>query len=368
MIPSLYIHLPFCDAICHYCDFEKVLKGTFSEERYLDRLLAEIEAFSIPRYSLKTIYVGGGTPTALSEEGLRRLLSYLSLHFGQVEEFTVEANPESLTPGKALLFKRYGVNRVSLGVEAADPKRLQFLGRNHSLEDVRRAVRILKRDGIRNINLDFIYGLPGMTTEDLQKDLSFAFSLRPTHLSFYALQVEEGTVFGNERLVPLSDEKEASMYALLTRKLAEKGYRRYEVSNFALKGYESQHNLNYWRDGQYYAAGVSASGYLGNLRYTDTRSLTRYLDGFTDRKSETLTPKDEEFEYLMLHLRLAEGFSLTEFQNRFHKDFLLAYRENLSRVAGSVSHRKDRFRIRPSHLYTMDFILLDLLKFPDENR
>jgi putative oxygen-independent coproporphyrinogen III oxidase len=216
---SLYLHIPFCDCLCSYCDFAKVLSGTFSESRYLDCLLQEIAAKAIPEDSLKTIYIGGGTPSALSAAGLTRLLGYLHSHFPSVIEFTLEANPESLTPAKAHLLSIYGVNRVSLGVQCVNPELLKRLRRNHTNADVGKAILLLRKNGISNINLDFIYGLPGMTAQDLQDDFAFAFKLNPTHLSFYSLQIEKGTYFYNEKVPAASDEELARQYKRILLKL-----------------------------------------------------------------------------------------------------------------------------------------------------
>ncbi len=367
MIPSLYIHIPFCEKICNYCDFAKVLSSSSDTGKYIDRLLNEISSLNIKDDSLETVYIGGGTPTCLNNKGLTRLLSYLHDHFPHLKEFTIEGNPESLTHKKAALLKKYGVNRVSLGVQSANEETLKYLGRNHNLKDVIEAVSYLRECGIDNINLDFIYGLPKETTTDLKKDIDFALSLNPTHLSFYALQIEESTIFYNRRLIPLDDDMERDLYDYLRKVLREHGYSRYEVSNFSKPNFESLHNKNYWHDGQYYAAGLSASGYVVNERYTDTRSLTRYMNGFTDRKKEVIDEETEEFEFLMLNLRLEKGFELEEFSKRFQKDFLKSYAENIDKVRDSLLITDKSVAIIPDKLYIMDNILLDLLKLPDDN-
>jgi oxygen-independent coproporphyrinogen-3 oxidase len=358
---SLYLHIPFCDALCSYCDFAKVLSGTFSESRYLDCLLQEIDSKAIPEDSLKTIYIGGGTPSALSEAGLKRLLCYLHGHFPSVSEFTLEANPESLTPSKAHLLAVDGVNRVSLGVQSVNPDLLKRLRRNHTPADAEKAVLLLKKEGITNINLDFIYGLPGMVSKDLQDDFAFAFRLQPKHLSFYSLQIEEGTFFYNEKVPAASDEELFRQYKTILRTLESHGYPRYEVSNFAKPGYESQHNLTYWHDQTYYACGLGASQYLGNLRSTNTKSMTRYLAGDTNPTLDVIRPEDEKLEYLMLNLRLAEGFSLKEYQERFQEDFLKKYFSVKNEIGNALVTSGGRIRLRKDKFYVMDGILLKLV-------
>lgn len=360
-ISSLYIHIPFCDSICPYCDFSKVLTGSFSQEQYVSLLLEEIESFSIPPHSLKTIYIGGGTPSVLTTENLERLLSYLSAFFDPVEEFTIEANPESLSEEKIVLLQKHHVNRVSLGVQSVNTSILKTLERKHTNEDVETCVNLLREHGIENINLDFIYGLPTMTNSDLLNDLSFAYKLKPKHLSFYALQLEEGTLFYVKHLKNVTDELLASMYEHVCQDLQKHGYFRYEVSNFALPEYESKHNCVYWHDDYYYAAGLSASGYLPSLRYTNTKSITRYLSRQNKRQEEKLTSEDEEFEYLMLNLRLVNGFTLDDFQKRFGKDFLFAYKKEIPTLEDALIVENGRVHFKPEKLYVMDYYLLKLL-------
>lgn len=366
MVDALYIHIPFCDHICSYCDFPKVLCGTFSQRQYMDTLLWELESHNIPEDSLKTIYLGGGTPSALSLDCLESLLSYLHRHFPSVEEFTMECNPESLSKEKIELAKRYGVNRFSIGVQTARQDILKKLNRAHTNEDVIRCVQDLKRCGIDNYNLDFIYGLPSQNEADVLDDVCFALSLSPKHLSFYSLQIEEGTLLYSKHIPAVSDDTYATEYEMILSALKKNGFQRYEVSNFAIPSYESKHNLTYWHDREYYAAGLGASGYLGNLRYANTKSMNHYLQKNFRYQQEILSKGDEEFEFLMLNLRLAQGFSLDEFQRRFQKDFLSSYQDSLKKVQDRVCIEEGRFFIREDYLYTMDNILLELLKLPEE--
>ncbi len=325
MIKALYIHIPFCEKICAYCDFAKVMTGTFSHWDYLKVLLADIESQKIPYDSLETIYIGGGTPSCLSLDELDILLSYLYEHFPSVKEFTLEANPESLDKDKIRLCQMYGVNRISLGAQAANDDILKTLNRNHKTADLIRCCNDLHDLHFDNFNLDFIYGLPFMTKKDLDDDIALSLRLKSKHLSYYSLQIEEGTMFYNQKVEAQDDEVMREMYDYLRNKLQEAGFARYEVSNFAIPGYESRHNLTYWHDEEYYAAGLSASGYVNNIRFTNTRSMTKYLKGDFAPSKETIDLKQEEFEFLMLNLRLVQGFSLDKFKSRFQKDFLISY-------------------------------------------
>lgn len=362
MVKSLYIHIPFCDGICSYCDFAKVFSNTFSHKKYLDVLLDEIKSLNIKEDSLNTIYIGGGTPSCLTEEELIYLLSYLNFHFKNVNEFTLEANPESLSKEKIKICHKYGVNRISLGVQSVNDSILKYLNRQHNKEAVKTVIKSLKDEGIDNFNLDFIYGIPSMSLDDLKDDLSFAKEMNSPHLSFYSLQIEEGTILGNNKTIPLSDEKMRNQYNYIVSYLNQLGYERYEISNFAKKGYESQHNLTYWHDLEYYAAGLSAAGYISNKRYTNTKSMTNYLKGKFNRDVSIISKEDEEFEFLMLNLRLKNGFELTKFKERFKKDFLTAYQNELKKVSDYVEINNGSFRIKDEYLYTMDNILLNILK------
>ncbi|MFA6586364.1 MAG: radical SAM family heme chaperone HemW [Bacilli bacterium] len=359
-VTSLYLHIPFCDSLCPYCDFAKVYSGLFDHRLYLARMKEEIEDLSIPTDSLSTIYIGGGTPSSLTKEELSLLLSYLHSRFPSVKEFSMEANPESLSEEKIGVLSENGVNRISLGVQSVDPSTLQKLGRKHRKEDVEKVLSLLRKAGIENINLDFIYGFPFAGKDELAKDISFALESKVQHLSFYSLQIEPGTLF--QDLTPLSDEELRRQYDLVVSSLKKQGFLRYEVSNFSFHGKRCLHNLNYWNEGYYYAAGISASGYLPEIRYTNTKSITSYLKGENKRTLDPISEKTEEFEYLMTNLRLVDGFLLSDFKKRFHKDFLFSYKEEIQKAEDYLSIGKSRIRIKARYLYTMDSVLLLLLK------
>lgn len=366
MTESLYIHIPFCSHICNYCDFPKVLSGSFSEDKYISCLLDELKSYHIKDDSLKTIYIGGGTPSSLSVESLTRLLSYLHEHFKNVIEFSMEANPESLTEDKIQLLKKYGVNRISLGVESSRDHILKILNRKHTVAQVESVIRLLRQYNFDNINLDFIYGVSEMTSKDLDHDIAFALKQNVEHLSFYSLQIEEGTVFYINKVKAKSDDRMSEMYEKILVNLENHGYHRYEVSNFSNTGKESLHNLTYWHDKEYFACGLGASGYVNDIRYKNTLSMNKYLAGNYRHEEEKISIYDHEFEYLMLHLRLIEGFSLDEFETLFHKNFLSSYKENIAEIKDYVSVRNGRFSIKKKYIYTMDQILLSLLKLPED--
>lgn len=357
MADSLYVHIPFCSSICAYCDFPKVLYRNDWAEDYLSALFAELDSYRIEK--VETIYVGGGTPSALPLPLLRKLLEKLSPLLEEGGEFSFEANPESLNEEKIALLASNKVNRVSLGVESSLGKYLSLMGRKHSFEDAKNVVCALRKHGISNINVDWIYALPGESLEDLKKEAEAFLSLEVPHISAYTLILEDGTLFKAEGKKEASEDEQGEQYEEVLSCLREAGYRRYEVSNFALPGRECQHNLTYWKDEEYYGIGLGASGFLNGVRYTNTRSLSLYIEGKGLRESEE---RSGEEEFLLSNLRLEEGFALSSFERKFHKDFRLAYQKPLSKMEKEGLLQEKEARIIPSDrgLECLDYVLLAL--------
>ena len=273
MTTSCYIHIPFCDDICSYCDFCKIYKRNGQVLRYLDALEQEIKKHYRGE-KLKTIYIGGGTPSCLKVEELERLFEILSLLHKEKEiEYTIECNVESITQEKLMLFSKYGINRISIGIQTVDDISIQKLNRHHTKESVLKTIELVKKMGFTNINVDFMYGFPWQTKDSFEKDLQFFLSLDVPHISTYSLILEEHTVLGNQRLTPLDEELELWMYDTIKETFSQYGYMHYEVSNFARVGYTSKHNLVYWNNEEYYGFGLGASGYVNHIRYENTRSL-----------------------------------------------------------------------------------------------
>ena len=363
LLRSLYIHIPFCDNICSYCDFSHLLSRTNYQKRYLARLKEDIS--KIKDKKLYSIYIGGGTPSSLSKEELEDLLSFLYSKFEVVEEFSFEANPESIDEEKVKVLVKYGVNRVSLGVQTVDEKHLKLLNRHHDIKTIKKACDILHRYNLNNINFDFIYGLEDEDESNIEKNIAFALENDVKHISYYSLQVEEGTVLYNSGY-KVDDDKLATYYEKIVSRLEEVGFKRYEVSNFAKEGYESKHNLVYWQNKEYYGEGLSASMYIDNIRETKTRNIIDYLNGEKlVAFKEVLTKEDDEFNYLMLNLRLIKGFSLNEFKNRYKKDFLKEYRKEIEKIKDSVVVENDYFRVKSDKIFILDSLLVDLLHFKD---
>ncbi|NLW28861.1 MAG: radical SAM family heme chaperone HemW [Erysipelothrix sp.] len=270
MIKSLYIHIPFCDDICGYCDFVRVGYNDKLSDLYLVELRKDLLSLST---QYKTIYLGGGTPSSLSVQQFSFLLESMNHLVGLVDEFTIEVNPDSLTIEKAKLYQQAGINRVSLGVQTTNNQLLKKIGRTHTFEDVKKSIELLKFVGISNISMDLIYGLPTQKLDDLESDLNKLLSLSPTHLSLYSLTIEPNSQFSRAGIKEVSSELETEMYLLIQEKLIKHGFIHYEISNYCLLGYESIHNLSYWKYDDYLGIGVGASSKVNHRRFTNHHNI-----------------------------------------------------------------------------------------------
>lgn len=325
---ALYIHIPFCNYICDYCDFTKLQYFSFDVNAYLDALKVELDSYHIGE--LDTIYIGGGTPSALSKDELTKLLDMVKPYSSGVKEYTFEANPDSLSLDKLKLLKRYHVNRISLGVESTDDKVLASINRHHTFNDVIRLVKDAKEVGIDNINVDLILGLPSVSKAMLIKDIHNLISLKTKHISCYSLTVSPHTTFYIKGINPPSDDTLREYYDEVTKILVDNGFNHYEVSNYSKVGYESLHNLTYWRNEQYYGVGLGASGYISNIRYTNTKNLKKYLaHNYVDYKEEVSRIDDINYQ-LMLNLRTSEGLDVIAFKKKFGIDLLNDKKEEIN--------------------------------------
>ena len=319
MVKSAYIHIPFCNTICSYCDFCKmyyIKKWIFP---YLNALKKEIETH-YHNEILDTIYIGGGTPSALDIEELTYLLETLKIFSTSSHlEYTIECNLESITKEKLVLFQKYGINRISIGIETVNSKLLKKIGRNHTKEEVKEKINWMKELGFSNINVDLMYALPEETLEDLKNDLDFFLSLEVPHISTYSLMIEPNTIFGKEQLKPISEELDARMYQEIKQILKKHHYIHYETSNFGKEGYFSSHNLTYWNNLEYYGFGLGASGYVDNIRYENTRSLKNYENGNYILESHEVSVLEDMQNMMILGLRKMEGVKELDFQKKYGK-------------------------------------------------
>lgn len=338
-VEAVYIHIPFCEKRCHYCDFTTSAQVADEEKgAYLKALEKEI-AFRLKRSpkfkNPDTIFIGGGTPTSLSSNLLKALLSLVEKYF-KVEgvlEYTIEANPNTLDSEKIALLKTHGVTRVSLGVQSFDDERLKYLGRLHTSSTVEKVVQALREAGFKRINLDLMYGLPHTTLMDWQKEIKTALALDIDHLSLYQLKIEAGTPFATwqERgdFLPFSDEVAREMLNWHTAYLKQAGYHAYELSNFAKAGQASLHNQCYWQLHDYLGLGLGATGFIRPRRYENTREMTAYLRGDWEAFSETLSQKEQMSETVFMGLRQTRGLSYKRFFKLYGKSFTSVYQEVL---------------------------------------
>jgi oxygen-independent coproporphyrinogen-3 oxidase len=317
---AAYIHVPFCAHHCGYCDFAVATGVDHQIDLYLEALEMEFATLGEPR-AVETIFIGGGTPTHLSVRQLERLLASICTWFGEVQEFSIESTPESLTDEKVAILAEHGVNRVSVGVQSFDPQTLSALDRRHSADDVPRAIECVRRQ-IANFSLDLIFGVPGQSLADWQGDLRRASEFDPPHVSTYGLTYEKGTPLWKERergrVHPLSEDAELAMYEYALDALAAAGIEQYEVSNHAKPGSECRHNQIYWGNLAYFGFGVGAARYVDGRRELNTRSLKTYLRHVLAGESPTiqseqLNERERAQETIGLQLRRRQGIVREEF-------------------------------------------------------
>ena len=353
-LPSLglYVHVPFCARKCDYCDFASWPGREGDMPAYVEAVRAEMarRGAECGHPAADTVFFGGGTPSLLPPALYRRLAEGLRERFDIAPdaEWTVECNPGTLTPAFAEALAESGCNRVSLGMQAVQPRLLQSLGRIHTPEDVAWSAAMIRQAGIRRLNLDLMLGLPGQTEDDLRETLDFALSLEPDHLSCYALIVEEGTplfdrVKKGETLLP-GDETDRRLYGLCRETLLARGFHQYEISNFALPGGECRHNVNCWRREDYLGFGCAAHSLWCNVRRANPRGLDEYLRGEAPQE-EAIGPKEAMFETMMLGLRLTAGVSEAEFAARHGLPLWQVYGAALAPALADGRLRRENGRV-----------------------
>ena len=386
---SLYIHIPFCQSICSYCDFYKMIAKSNVKDKYIDYLIKELKLKQSLLKNLKTIYIGGGTPTSLSLLQLEKLLSHIDNYIdNNLIEYTIEANPHDLTLDMCNLLKKHHINRVSMGLQATTLSKLQLLNRNHTFIDAKNACDNLIKAGITNINIDYMYAIEGDSIKSINEELDLILTLPITHISSYSLILEEHTIlynkYKNNTFKLIDEDLESQMYYFICDKLINSGFEHYEISNFSLKNHRSHHNIVYWKNLPYVAVGANSSGYLIkndiHIRYTNINNLSKYynyIDNYIDisnyndninncnlyeyNKLETLDILDN---YIMLGLRIKDGISLTQIKtyldekryNDFIKEVTYLYNNNLI-----IYVSENTIAINPNKYYISNSIILRLL-------
>lgn len=358
---GMYIHIPFCHQICHYCDFNKVFFNNQPVDEYIESIGQELKLMKEEGLSftaLETVFIGGGTPTSLSERQLERLLSIIGTYVDipSLKEFTTEANPDELTAGKLTVLKRGGINRLSIGVQSFDEELLKKIGRTHNAEDPIRVIKEAREIGFDNISIDLIYGLPGQTIEQWQATLNQATALDLEHYSGYSLIVESKTVFYNlmnKGKLPLpGEDAEAQMLEMLIAHMEEKGRKQYEISNFAKPGHESMHNLLYWQNEAYVGVGAGAHGFVNGERYSNVGPLKRYMAALEEGKRpiyqiHEVTEVEAMEEEMFLGLRKKTGVSSTHFEEKFGRPLVEVYGDTLKSLVnqGLLEEKNGSFKL-----------------------
>jgi oxygen-independent coproporphyrinogen-3 oxidase len=335
------LHIPYCQSKCPYCDFNSHAVASWPEDDYVRALVAEIErrAGEVPWAGrrLKTIFFGGGTPSLFRPESIAAILTAAERNFGikSGAEVTLEANPGTVEAAKLGGMRAAGINRISFGAQSFNQARLKFLGRIHSAEETREAARTARRVGFERFNLDLIFAVPGQSVDEVLSDIAEAAALGPDHISDYNLTFEEGTAFFTDmkrgRIRPIDSDRQAEFYAAVREELPRRGYRMYEISNYAPPGHEARHNLSYWRAESYLGLGAGAHSFArdehrGGRRWWNERMPARYVEqalagGLAEAGGETVDVRSARGEFVFLNLRLRDGFALADFERRFGESF-----------------------------------------------
>ena len=377
---GIYIHVPFCRSKCQYCDFYSLTeKDDRLMEDYMDAVCDHIKEAGqrSPGYLVDTVYFGGGTPSFFGADGMAAILTAIrrSFEVSGSAEITFEANPDSVSTRLLRRLRSEGFNRVSLGIQCDDDRILKQIGRPHNYEQAVQAVKNIRSAGFKNLSVDLIYGLPGQSLESWQKTLKNVMELRPEHISCYGLKVEEGTPLYDCRdycNLP-DDDVQADMYLSTVEILRSKGFRQYEISNFARRGYESRHNMKYWTGGEYLGFGPDASSDFAGKRFKIIRDLKGYIDGIQNKGAvldevEEIPDRERAGEYLMMRLRTVQGIDREEYEKRFLLPFqpleeaLVQYRQR-----GHALGAEGRWRLTPEGFLLSNTILTELLMIQEQS-
>lgn len=372
---GIYVHVPFCRSKCVYCDFYSIPEANNRlMDEYLKAICAHIKETGplAPGYRVDTVYFGGGTPSYLGADALATILSTIRQSFdvSPDAEVTFEANPDSVSPRLLRRLRSEGFNRVSLGIQCDSDEVLQAIGRPHTYEDAQNAVAMIRKAKFQNLSLDLIYGLPGQTLVDWENTLSNVLELKPDHMSCYGLKVEEGTpLYAHQKDFDLpDDEMQADMYLSAIEILRYKGYRQYEISNFARKGMVSRHNLKYWQGGEYLGFGPAASSDFAGKRFSTIRDIRGYIDGIVQggqvlEDVQEIPPRERAGEYLMTRLRTTAGINREEYENRYLLPFtpIEQHLQRCRELGHAVQNNAGAWRLTPEGMLLSNTIMSDLL-------
>lgn len=343
---GIYIHIPFCKQKCFYCDFCSFANKNEMQEKYVEAVINEIKNITHKeKYTVTTIYFGGGTPSILNPEYIKNILQEIESSFEILDdaEITIEINPGTVNEEKLKKYKEYGINRLSIGLQSANDKILKKIERIHDYKQFEETFFYARKCGFKNINIDLMIGLPTQAVEDVKQTLEKIIQKNPEHISVYSLIIEEGTIIEkmiNENKLQLPDEEtERIMYWTVVNELKENGYNQYEISNFSKKTYESKHNTNCWKQKQYIGLGTSAHSYLNKKRYSNTNNIEEYIKNIQENNiSKNITIHEEQTEestmneYMLLGLRMIQGININEFKQKFKTDPTIKYKKILEKL------------------------------------
>ena len=343
---GIYIHIPFCKQKCFYCDFCSFANKNEMQGKYVETVINEIKNITHKeKYTVTTIYLGGGTPSILNPDYIKSILQEIKSSFEILDdaEITIEINPGTVNEEKLKKYKEYGINRLSIGLQSANDKILKKIGRIHDYKQFEETFFYARKCGFKNINVDLMIGLPTQAVEDVKQTLEKIIQKNPEHISVYSLIIEEGTIIEkliNENKLQLPDEEtERIMYWTVVNELKENGYNQYEISNFSKKTYESKHNTNCWKQKQYIGLGTSAHSYLNKKRYSNTNNIEEYIKNIQENNiSKNITIHEEQTEestmneYMLLGLRMIQGINIDEFKQKFKIDPTIKYKETLEKL------------------------------------
>ena len=357
MAKSVYIHIPFCNNICSYCDFCKFFYNKDWINKYLDSLKVEV----INNYKgelLDTIYIGGGTPSSLSIEELKKLFKITNIfNINNNYEFTIEFNIEDISVEKIELCKKNKVNRISIGIESFSKKHLKFLGRRTDI-NIEEKINIVKQY-FDNINIDLIYALPNQKLDELEEDLNKFINLDIPHISCYSLILEEHTILHNKNITSIDEELDYEMYNLINKKLNK--YNHYEISNYSKEGYESKHNLTYWNNEEYYGFGVGAAGYINKIRYNNSKNINNYMKKVYKKEEEKVNIENEMSYELILGFRKINGINLNNFRKKYNQDITNLYNIKELLEKKMLIIKDNHIFINEKYLYLSNEILVNFV-------
>lgn len=368
---ELYVHIPFCVRKCQYCDFLSGPSDEETKDRYIEALLKEIRAAGHTEdYEIVSVFIGGGTPSALKAEAIASIMRTLQEKFFFCEdaEVTIEANPGTVDPEKLTIYRNVGINRLSLGLQSTDAEELKLLGRIHSYEEFLKSYEWAREAGFSNINIDLMFAIPGQTGEAWRQHLYQVAELNPEHISAYSLIIEEGTPFAEQNLDLPDEDTEYQMYEDTAEILERYGYRQYEISNYAKQGYMCRHNAGYWQRLEYLGFGLGASSLYGGMRFSNTHQMREYLKESRNpdqiRKDVTVLSRNEQIEeFMFLGLRMTEGISEKKFEENFNVRLMDIYGDILQKYeeTGFMEHIETKWRLTRKGIHVSNHILADFL-------